>query len=174
MKQIDTTEAKLISTAEMMFALKGIEGASMREINVGAGQRNVSALHYHFGSKAELIRAVFVSRLPAIDQRRLELLNARPGKATTQLKSAVEAMFLPLAELLGPNDEQCYYIRFLSQVFSYPEFKKSEIGSAIYSESYQITEKILLARLPVPVVRQRLAIVTAQVVHALADLEGRI
>lgn len=41
-----------------MFAAKGFEGASTREIAAGAGV-NISSLHYHWDSKETLYRAVF-------------------------------------------------------------------------------------------------------------------
>ena len=51
----------LIETAERLFAEKGIDNVSLREINRAAGQKNVAALHYHFGTRESLLEAITVA-----------------------------------------------------------------------------------------------------------------
>ena len=51
----EQTRMTLINAAEELFAQSGIDGVSLRQINVTAGQKNSSAVHYHFGSKESLI-----------------------------------------------------------------------------------------------------------------------
>ena len=53
----DATKIKFIHAAIALFSEKGIEGVSLRMINRGAGARNNSALHYHFGNKLGVIEA---------------------------------------------------------------------------------------------------------------------
>lgn len=72
---MSATRDRLINTAERLFALHGLEGVSLDRIRREAGEKNASALQYHFGSKASLLRAVFETRLSVIDQRRLEILS---------------------------------------------------------------------------------------------------
>ena len=52
------TREKLIAAAEQLFAERSIDGVSLRQINSAAGQRNSTALQYHFGGRSGLIRAV--------------------------------------------------------------------------------------------------------------------
>ena len=54
------TDAKerLISAAEHLFARHGVHRTQMNEINARAGQRNPSAVHYHFGSREGLLAEV--------------------------------------------------------------------------------------------------------------------
>ena len=54
----DLTKLKLIHAAITLFAEKGLEGVTLRMINREAGARNNSALHYHFGHKLGVIKAV--------------------------------------------------------------------------------------------------------------------
>ena len=49
----DTTKALLISAAFKLFAEKGYEGASTREI-AAAAKTNIASINYHFGGKAGL------------------------------------------------------------------------------------------------------------------------
>ena len=52
-----STKARILETAEEVFAAKGFKGASTREIAARAGV-NISSLHYHCGSKEHLYLAV--------------------------------------------------------------------------------------------------------------------
>jgi len=53
-----STKARILTAAEAVFAAKGFEGASTREIAARAGV-NISSLHYHWESKETLYFAVF-------------------------------------------------------------------------------------------------------------------
>ena len=53
-----STKARILGTAEAVFAAKGFAGASTREIAAKAGV-NISSLHYHWESKETLYFAVF-------------------------------------------------------------------------------------------------------------------
>jgi AcrR family transcriptional regulator len=53
-----STKARILGAAEQVFAAKGFEGASTREIAAAAGV-NISSLHYHWESKETLYFAVF-------------------------------------------------------------------------------------------------------------------
>lgn len=59
-----------------LFAERGINGVTVREIAETAGQKNHAAVGYHFGSKEELIRAVIVHGARLIDDLRNALLDA--------------------------------------------------------------------------------------------------
>jgi AcrR family transcriptional regulator len=53
-----STKARILSAAQEVFAARGFEGASTREIASAAGV-NISSLHYHWQSKETLYFAVF-------------------------------------------------------------------------------------------------------------------
>lgn len=53
-----STKARLLGAAEAVFAAKGFDGASTREIAAAAAV-NISSLHYHWESKETLYVAVF-------------------------------------------------------------------------------------------------------------------
>ncbi len=55
-----STKARILEAAEAVFATKGFEGASTREIAARAGV-NISSLHYHWENKETLYYAVFES-----------------------------------------------------------------------------------------------------------------
>lgn len=69
------TRARLLDTAEALFAEHGFNGVSMRTITSAAGV-NLAAAHYHFHSKEGLYRAVFARRVGPMNEERERLLQA--------------------------------------------------------------------------------------------------
>ena len=95
------TRARILDTAERLFAQKGHEATSLREITAEA-QVNLSAVHYHFGSKEGLVQAVFTDLTEALNRQRIENLdqlelNANGDPLTA--RQLVEAYFLPFIQL---------------------------------------------------------------------------
>jgi AcrR family transcriptional regulator len=62
----DSTKARILAAAEQVFAARGFDGASTREIAGRAGV-NISSLHYHWASKETLYVAVFRAIVGRID-----------------------------------------------------------------------------------------------------------
>ncbi|WP_459980028.1 helix-turn-helix domain-containing protein, partial [Mycobacterium avium] len=54
----ESTRLMLIEVAERLFAGRGIEAVTLKEIQQAAGQSNASVIRYHFGSRDGLIRAL--------------------------------------------------------------------------------------------------------------------
>ncbi|MEM6706536.1 MAG: helix-turn-helix domain-containing protein [Acidobacteriota bacterium] len=69
-----TTRARLLHAAEELFAELGIAQTSTRAIVRAAGQRNESALQYHFGGRDGLIEAMYVERGAQLADARAPLL----------------------------------------------------------------------------------------------------
>ncbi|MFI5718568.1 helix-turn-helix domain-containing protein [Nocardia sp. NPDC051750] len=81
------TRVLLIETAERLFARRGYEAVTLAEIRSAAGQHNASVISYYFGSKENLLRAVFEHRLPTISADRaalVERLTATGNPLTTR------------------------------------------------------------------------------------------
>src|SRR5215475_15692844 len=70
----EATRELLMVAAERLFAMNGVEGVTLREIQVAAGQANSSVIAYHFGSQAGLVRALLEFRYRKVNARRAELL----------------------------------------------------------------------------------------------------
>src|SRR4051812_50018016 len=72
-----STKEQIVLAAEALFAERGVEGVSLRQIGAAAGNGNNSAVQYHFGTKDRLVQAGFEYRLPRPRERRDPLLAAR-------------------------------------------------------------------------------------------------
>lgn len=110
----EATRTALIEAAESLFAQSGVEGVSTRQIGAAIGSANSNVVAYHFGSKEELIRAVYRHRLPEIDRRRGELLAAADAAGSGQdLTALLGAFGRPLFEQV--DSQGCHsYARFIA------------------------------------------------------------
>jgi len=66
-------QLQIIETAEKLFADKGFKGTSVRDIAEEAGI-NVAMISYYFGSKVQLMEAIFEVRIGTVQMRIEDLL----------------------------------------------------------------------------------------------------
>lgn len=171
------TRDKLVLAAERLFAERGIDNVSLREINRAAGQRNVAALHYHFGSREALLEAIFEHRMAGLDRRRVAMLDAieAEGRADS-IRAVVEAMVLPLADRLDPAADGGHYVRFLAQAISDPGVDVGGLVRDKFDHGMARTRRLarrILDHVPTEIVDERMTLASAQMVHALADKARR-
>jgi AcrR family transcriptional regulator len=100
------TKTKILDAAEKLFADKGFDATSLRDITTIA-EVNLAAVNYHFQTKDSLIDAVIARRIAPINKRRLEMLDAAgPNPTVEQLVEAFVAPLvgsdvLPLLPMIG-------------------------------------------------------------------------
>lgn len=165
-------ETALILAAERLFAERGIEAVALRHVNQAANQKNMSAAHYHFGSREGLVRAVLMHRWPALDQRRGALLRERAG--ARDLRFYLEAFILPLVEELRPRPEGNHYIRFMQQ---YERFRGDyALARQLSPEGVEIYDNLerLIAYMPAEVRRLRIGYLINMIHAVLASAEERL
>lgn len=117
----DRTKQRIIVTAERLFAERGLSGVTVRQINEAAGQRNTSAIYYHFGNKSKLIEAIFQFRMKGYEEgsaRSYEELLAKDR--TGDVRAILVAMSAPMRRALFSADDW-YYLRFVAQYLTDPQ-----------------------------------------------------
>jgi len=90
-----STKARILAAAEDVFAGKGFQGASTREIAARAGV-NISSLHYHWESKETLYFAVFrniFDQIVDLLRNTLAPLLARDGKREQAIDVTMRELF---------------------------------------------------------------------------------
>src|ERR1700722_6985690 len=108
------TREALLRAAEHLFARRGFD-VTVHEIHTQAGQRNASALHYHFGDRDGLMRAVFERHALSDDdvgRIRAELLAER-DRPRAVVEAVVERQ---RAMLAAPEDRGWLRIMSHAQV----------------------------------------------------------
>jgi AcrR family transcriptional regulator len=110
----EATRELLMVTAERLFAMNGVEGVTLREIQAAAGQSNSSVITYHFGSQAGLVRALLEFRYQGVNARRAELLReARDSGLAGDPREAVWIVVRPLIESINAGE---MFVPFLARV----------------------------------------------------------
>jgi AcrR family transcriptional regulator len=117
----------LLIQAERLFAERGIDGVSLRQVVSASGQRNPAAVQYHFGNKEGLIRAILQQRVPVFNRRRTEMLDALETNGEIgDVRQILAAVAVPLLEF-GPSSG--YYVRFLARLTEDRELSTRLFGS---------------------------------------------
>lgn len=118
-EEISGTKLELTLAAEKVFAMNGVQGASLRQIREEAGQKNESAIHYYFGSREAIIESILAMRSKPIDADRHAMFEEARRQAAGKPLSTEQIMrcgMMPLARYLFGTQEPGYYLRFLVQL----------------------------------------------------------
>ncbi len=106
-----STQTVLMLAAEKLIAGKGIHRVSIREIIKEAGQKNESALQYHFKNLQGLLKAIHAKRNQQTQEKRTELLNELVSNgAKPELRALCRMMVLPTYLLAQADHEFRRYI----------------------------------------------------------------
>lgn len=106
---------RIIVAAERLIAERGAD-VPLREIATAAGQRNNSAVQYHFGTRDGLIDAVADYRIADLEQRRLDLLaEYEAAGKPLDVRALVSALVVPMLTIPYEHGAT-HYARFLEQV----------------------------------------------------------
>jgi AcrR family transcriptional regulator len=117
----EETRRQLIDAAERLFADRGIDAVSLREINAAAGQRNATALQYHFGDRQGLLRAVMAKHHPEVEARRHAMLDEIEGTEDGDLRALSAALVRPPASKLADAAGGRAYLRITAQLVNRPD-----------------------------------------------------
>ncbi len=132
------TKEQILAAAESLFAEHGIEAVPLRRIIAEAGV-NSAAIHYHFGSKEELVRAVFARRFDPINRARLDLLTAAEEKAVDGRPSVEDVLYAMVAPPFQsePREKGCaQYSRLAGRLFT----ERSGYLEAIFNDLFREVE----------------------------------
>ncbi|WP_416958038.1 TetR/AcrR family transcriptional regulator [Streptomyces sp. Agncl-13] len=164
----EATRELLMTTAERLFAVRGVEGVTLREIQMEAGQSNSSVITYHFGSKAGLVRALIAFRYRTIDARRAVLLDeARADGVAEDPLAAVWLVVRPLIESIEAGE---MFVPFLARLA--PASADAEYWPRQIEEATDVLQELvpgLLGVLPDRVRRGREAQLYNSVLNLLGD-----
>ena len=103
------TREHMLNIAEAIFAERGIDSVSMRQLALEMGQANNSAIQYHFGGKAGLLREIIRRRVEAFEPRRQELLTqVKAAGKCGDPRTLFEVIYLPIVEAVDENGRHSY------------------------------------------------------------------
>lgn len=173
-KQKEGSEVEFLDAAETLFAQCGYEGTKVRAIAEAAGV-NLGALHYYWGSKEVLFRAVCERRLTPLVEERIRLLDQCLLDATNgvpDLRQVLRAGIGPMLRASTVGGAQ--FGALMARTLSDPSPEVREVMRDIYDES--VFRYVRLLRLASPHLEaqtfyRRLHIVLGAAQHANSSRE---
>ena len=162
-----STKEQILLAAERMIADVGVDGVSMRQIGAAVGSGNNSAVLYHFGSKENLVTAIFEYRLPRLRERRAALVAERqPSDLRGWLQCQIDVV-LEQSEVPGSN-----YMSFVVSLARHGDaFKQLPKRFASGHRQYEQELRACLAGVEEPLLTQRLGHAMDMTVQVAANRE---
>ncbi|MGM1061683.1 TetR/AcrR family transcriptional regulator [Saccharothrix sp. Mg75] len=120
-EQVGATRQQILTTAERLFAEQGLYAVSNRQISAAAGQGNNAAVGYHFGTKADLVRAVVRRHTEPIEALRRAMVEDVAG--SDDLRDWVNCLVRPVTAHLASLGDPTWFARFGAQVTTDPAFR---------------------------------------------------
>jgi len=140
------TRDALVETAERLFAERGIEAVSLRDVSKSAGQRNHNAIQYHFGDRAGLVAAVYDHRMRHVNERRHAMLDAAADSGLSgDVTTIAAAVVVPLAAVVAETSG--WYGRFLART-QRDTFARRVVVELPVLSSYNRACELLVGALP--------------------------
>jgi AcrR family transcriptional regulator len=144
----EPTRSNLLGAASRLFAERGVYNVSLAEIVREANQKNVSALHYHFGGRQELLEAVLARHIHPIGRRRLELVEIARATPPDDLRAPVAALVLPVTELAQQGQQQLEYLHIGVELATGPERDLPGLVTLFHETNGMLVRDLLQERLP--------------------------
>jgi AcrR family transcriptional regulator len=171
-EQVSATRELILTAAERLFAEHGVYAVSNRQVSEAAGQGNNAAVGYHFGTKADLVRAIARKHAEQIERVRVRLL-AEAGDSA-DLREWVACLVRPVPEHLAALGSPTWYARFCAQVMTDPALREIMVEESLTSPALrQIVDGLnrCLPHLPADVHVERGAMARQLIVHMCAERE---
>jgi len=176
-----STRDALIAAGLDLFAEQGVYTTPLSRIVGAAGQRNTSALHYHFAvngldARHGLLFAIIDAQNDAIEAERRDMLDdVEAAAATTDLRRLVWAYVQPQANRLGSIEGR----RFLSIVSQLVDLfdrwdEDPERTPAQAMRAFRLIERALPTALPPHLRRERVARFVEMVSESLGARARRL
>ena len=154
------TRARLKEVAQHLFAERGVEGVSIDQILAAAGQRNKASLHYHFGTKLDLVRELVVDGAKVVDEKRQAMLDQLEKEGEITVRQLMQALVLPVIELDSVTG-QATYVRMIANLQLNNRAFLREALAETWNTGYRRCMKHmarLIPQIPPPILEQRLSL----------------
>lgn len=141
MNETPDTAVRILDAAEALFAERGFSETSLRSITTRA-EVNLAAVNYHFGSKTELIQAVFERFLTPfcrkLNKELDALMNAHPsGPPLSALLSVLARTMLTGVEESSQHNKLSVFMRLLGAAYTQAQGHLRRFLRENYDETYR-------------------------------------
>ncbi|MEH6586684.1 MAG: TetR/AcrR family transcriptional regulator [Halioglobus sp.] len=168
------TREKLIDAAVQLYGNGSIDGVSLREISVAAGQRNPNALQYHFGGRDGLLQAIVDKHATRIGQLREEYIGRANTAEWTPGEAAARCLVMPIVEYVEANPDGVNFVKLVSQIAAiYQNGTVSNPGAGVQFPRTRALEAVFdraLSAVPAVESQRRIYLVVTITFHTIADV----
>ena len=171
-EQVTETRRQIMDAAERLYAEEGLYTVSNRQISAAAGQGNNAAVGYHFGTKADLVRAIVRRHAEPTEALRLAMVE-RVGRSA-EVRDWIGCLVRPVTEHLDSLAQPTWYARFGAQVMTDPAFRTIMTEEALATPALgRMIDGLhrCLPELPDEVRAERDAMTRQLMVHMCAERE---
>ena len=140
---------EILRAAERLFASRGVDAVSLREISVAAGHRNHSAAQYHFQDKIGLVDALLLRHSSQVQARWIEIIDAMRDQGDLSLPVLVELLVRSVAEKIDDVDGGQAFILISAQLVAHPTLSLLE-RHAVMTEPPLALAQAMLECIAVP------------------------
>lgn len=165
------TKHLILDAAEKLFSEKGVEGVSLRSLTKEAGV-NLAAVHYHFGSKEAVVKAVFLRRVRPVNRERLAMLDAMERQGTGQVEDILAALMTPALRLARDTVRGRRFMRLCARFYSEPAGYLEETFEEEFAEvlaRFELAFGKALPGVPRRDLRRRMHFAIGVMVHTMLD-----
>jgi AcrR family transcriptional regulator len=167
----EATRIALIDAALRLCAEHGPEVPPLADIIAAAGQRNASAIQYHFGSRDGLLEAVLQPFTARVRATRHELIQAAQREPSPH--AAARAFVEPLAMMLSETWRERAFLRILGALTGDPRRSPRDLLRLVGDTHARQANELLSTGLPRELLNIRYPIAETMVLHVLADEAAR-
>ncbi len=168
------TRKKLLLAAQRLYGERSIDSVSLNEITLVAGQRNRTALRYHFGDREGLLQAIIDRHAEPVSTLRKSYREQLNTDALGPAKSAAQLLTIPLGQYIDENPEGAHYISILSQLAALnSEIVNLATESRLEIHGEPVLDPLMreaMAHLTPAETRRRLFVVLSITFHGIADV----
>ena len=125
------SRARVLTTAKRLFAERGLDGVSLREIIREAGIKHSTAIQYHFGDRQGLIDAILAPHQARIDTRREAMLDDYEANNVADCRAVAAILVRPLARELE-DEEGRYFLRIYAQMIQHAHGTFADAGDSMW------------------------------------------
>ena len=140
------TKQLVFNAAERLFALKGFQNVSVRDITAEAGV-NLASVNYHFGSKDALLFEIFRRRTAELNRERARMLHEANDRHAGRppISEILTALIAPPLRWADPAGERRISVQFLIRARSEGTAQIREVLGADVTHLKRFSDALLAA-----------------------------
>jgi len=135
-ERASSTQEAILVAAERLYAEHGMFAVSNRQVSEAAGQGNNAAVGYHFGTKADLVRAIEQKHRGPVERLREQMVaDLVKSDGSAEMRDWVACLVRPLTDHLDALGNPTWYARFAAQAMTDPAYYNVVVKDALSSPS---------------------------------------